>query len=143
MNAQTRIGVTGLAVMGRNPARNFARHGYTVAVRTRTAARTRSLVEEFGHEGTFADRSSAGLCGRATAPTPAHDHGAGGAATDAVIDELAPLLGSGDMIIGGGNAHCASRTTTQRRKGVVRTQIQAPVGTLVATSDRACPQRRA
>ena len=26
------IGVTGLAVMGSNIARNFARHGYTVAV---------------------------------------------------------------------------------------------------------------
>ena len=28
------IGVTGLAVMGSNIARNFARHGYTVALAT-------------------------------------------------------------------------------------------------------------
>ncbi|MGW5392249.1 NAD(P)-binding domain-containing protein, partial [Streptomyces koyangensis] len=33
------IGVTGLAVMGRNLARNFARNGYTVAVHNRTAAK--------------------------------------------------------------------------------------------------------
>ena len=32
------IGVTGLAVMGRNLARNFARHGHTVAVHNRTDA---------------------------------------------------------------------------------------------------------
>ena len=29
------IGVTGLAVMGSNIARNFARHGYTVALHNR------------------------------------------------------------------------------------------------------------
>ncbi|MFF0042944.1 NAD(P)-binding domain-containing protein, partial [Streptomyces mirabilis] len=31
MNASASIGVTGLGVMGRNLARNFARNGYTVA----------------------------------------------------------------------------------------------------------------
>lgn len=36
---------------------------------------------------------------------------AGGAATDAVIDEFAPPLESGDMIIDGRNAHFACRTT--------------------------------
>ncbi len=51
MSSSAQIGVTGLAVMGRNLARNFARNGYTVAVHNRTAARTHALVEEFGHEG--------------------------------------------------------------------------------------------
>lgn len=36
MKATAQIGVTGLAVMGRNLARNFARNGYTVAVHNRT-----------------------------------------------------------------------------------------------------------
>ena len=31
MSNSAQIGVTGLAVMGRNLARNFARNGYTVA----------------------------------------------------------------------------------------------------------------
>ena len=53
MSSSAQIGVTGLAVMGRNLARNFARNGYTVAVHNRTAARTHALVEEFGHEGSF------------------------------------------------------------------------------------------
>ena len=38
------IGVTGLAVMGRNLARNFARHGHVVALHNRSPERTRSLV---------------------------------------------------------------------------------------------------
>ncbi|HEY8982573.1 MAG TPA: NAD(P)-binding domain-containing protein, partial [Streptomyces sp.] len=43
MSASASIGVTGLGVMGRNLARNFARHGYTVAVHNRSAGRTRAL----------------------------------------------------------------------------------------------------
>ena len=42
------IGVTGLAVMGANLARNFARHGYTVALHNRSRARTDALVAEHG-----------------------------------------------------------------------------------------------
>ena len=53
MSTSAQIGVTGLAVMGRNLARNFARNGYTVALHNRTAARTHALVEEFGNEGDF------------------------------------------------------------------------------------------
>ena len=44
MSNTAQIGVTGLAVMGRNLARNFARNGYTVALHNRTAARTHALV---------------------------------------------------------------------------------------------------
>lgn len=53
MSGTAQIGVTGLAVMGRNLARNFARNGYTVALHNRTTSRTDSLVEEFGTEGDF------------------------------------------------------------------------------------------
>ena len=42
--ASANIGVTGLAVMGRNLARNLARHGHTVALHNRTSARTHALV---------------------------------------------------------------------------------------------------
>ena len=47
------IGVTGLAVMGRNLARNLARHGYAVALHNRSPERTRSLVAEHRDEGEF------------------------------------------------------------------------------------------
>lgn len=59
MSASAPIGVTGLGVMGRNLVRNFARHGYTVAVHNRTAARAPALVEECGHEGSFVAAESA------------------------------------------------------------------------------------
>ncbi|KAA0077145.1 hypothetical protein CIW52_20410, partial [Mycolicibacterium sp. P9-64] len=35
-SATAQIGVTGLAVMGSNLARNFAHHGYTVALHNRS-----------------------------------------------------------------------------------------------------------
>jgi len=52
-SAPAQIAVTGLAVMGRNLARNLARNGFRVAVHNRSQARTDALVEEFGHEGEF------------------------------------------------------------------------------------------
>ena len=47
------IGVTGLAVMGSNIARNFANHGYTVALHNRSVAKTDALLSEHGSEGNF------------------------------------------------------------------------------------------
>ena len=47
------IGVTGLAVMGSNLARNLARHGHVVALHNRSITRTTALVDAFGSEGTF------------------------------------------------------------------------------------------
>ena len=53
MSDLAQIGVTGLAVMGRNLARNFARNGYTVAIHNRSYAKThappRGRVRRRGH----------------------------------------------------------------------------------------------
>ncbi|MEW2493380.1 NADP-dependent phosphogluconate dehydrogenase [Streptomyces nodosus] len=118
MQATAQIGVTGLAVMGRNLARNFARHGYTVAVHNRTPARTEALVEEFGHEGAFVAAGTAEeLVAALERPRRLMIMVQAGAATDAVIEEFAPLLESGDMIIDGGNAHF---TDTRRRERSLR-----------------------
>ena len=73
-----RIGVTGLGVMGRNLARNLARHGYPVAVHNRTWARTESLVAEHGDEGTFvASRVDGGLRGEPGQAAHGRHHGQG------------------------------------------------------------------
>ncbi|MFJ3821400.1 NADP-dependent phosphogluconate dehydrogenase [Streptomyces nodosus] len=118
MQATAQIGVTGLAVMGRNLARNFARHGYTVAVHNRTPARTEALVGEFGHEGAFVAAGTAEeLVAALERPRRLMIMVQAGAATDAVIEEFAPLLESGDMIIDGGNAHF---TDTRRRERSLR-----------------------
>ena len=47
------IGVTGLAVMGANLARNLARNGFTVALHNRSVGKTDTLLEKYGHEGDF------------------------------------------------------------------------------------------
>ena len=100
------IGVTGLAVMGRNLARNFARHGYTVAVHNRSVARMESLVAEHGDEGTFVPaRTMAELVAALERPRKVVVMVKAGAATDAVIDELSARLEPGDIVVDAGNAH--------------------------------------
>src|SRR6202451_3773264 len=118
--AQAQIGVTGLGVMGRNLARNFARHGFTVALHNRTASRVTDIVNQFGHEGTLVATQTAQdfvqalqrprrllIMVNATQPT------------DAVIYEFAPLLEPGDMLIDGGNAHFHD---TRRREAKLKDQ---------------------
>ncbi len=100
------IGVTGLAVMGRNLARNFARHGHRVAVHNRSFTRTQSLIDEAGSEGTFiASESMADFVASLERPRRVLIMVKAGPGTDAVIDELIPLLEEGDIIIDAGNAH--------------------------------------
>ncbi|MFC6878966.1 NADP-dependent phosphogluconate dehydrogenase [Actinomadura yumaensis] len=115
---KARIGVTGLAVMGRNLARNLARHGHPVAVHNRTAARTKALVADYGDEGTFlpADTAEA-FVASLERPRRLVVMVKAGAPTDAVIDEFAPLLEPGDMIVDGGNAHFLD---TRRREAALR-----------------------
>ncbi|MGW0364044.1 NADP-dependent phosphogluconate dehydrogenase [Streptomyces sp. NPDC002990] len=114
------IGVTGLAVMGSNLARNFARNGFTVAVHNRTAAKTTALVEEFGHEGAFVAATSAKeFVDALERPRRLVIMVKAGEATDAVIREFAPLLEEGDVIIDGGNAHFED---TRRREKELREQ---------------------
>jgi len=118
--ATAQIGVTGLGVMGRNLARNFARHGYAVALHNRTASRTTDTVAQFGHEGTFIPAQTAGeFVASLERPRRVLIMVNAGAATDAVIEEFAPLLEPGDMIIDGGNAHFKD---TRRREAKLREQ---------------------
>ncbi|MFE2297460.1 NADP-dependent phosphogluconate dehydrogenase [Streptomyces sp. NPDC059445] len=130
MSTSAQIGVTGLAVMGRNLARNFARNGYAVAVHNRTSAKTDALVEEFGHEGTFvAAETAKEFVAALERPRRLVIMVKAGEPTDAVIQEFAPLLEPGDMIIDGGNAHFAD---TRRRERALREQGIHFVGTGVS-----------
>ena len=118
--ATAQIGVTGLGVMGRNLARNFARHGYTVALHNRTVSRVTDMVTQFGHEGTFVPAQTAEeFVASLERPRRLLIMVNAGPATDAVIDEFAPLLEPGDMIIDGGNAHFKD---TRRREAALRQQ---------------------
>ncbi|GAA1823019.1 NADP-dependent phosphogluconate dehydrogenase [Luedemannella flava] len=124
------IGVTGLAVMGRNLARNLARHGYVVALHNRSVERTRSLVAEHGDEGTFIpSESMADFVASLERPRAVIIMVKAGGPTDAVIDELVPLLEEGDIIIDAGNAHYAD---TRRREATLRDRGLHFVGTGVS-----------
>jgi 6-phosphogluconate dehydrogenase len=101
------IGLIGLAVMGQNLALNIADHGFKISVYNRTT----SKMEEFVAEN---PDTPGGVVGHAELK----DFVAGlkrprkviimvkaGAGTDAVINELVPLLENDDIIIDGGNAN--------------------------------------
>jgi 6-phosphogluconate dehydrogenase len=114
------IGVTGLAVMGRNLARNLARHGYAVALHNRSPERTRSLVKEHGDEGTFIpSESMPDFVASLERPRAIIVMVQAGPPTDAVINELVPLLDEGDIVVDCGNAHFMD---TRRREAALREQ---------------------
>ncbi|MFY1670695.1 NADP-dependent phosphogluconate dehydrogenase [Plantactinospora sp. WMMB334] len=128
--ATAQIGVTGLAVMGRNLARNLARHGHRVAVHNRSPERTRSLVAEHGDEGTFVPSESlADFVASLERPRAVIVMVKAGKPTDDVIDELVPLLEPDDIVIDCGNAHFAD---TRRREEALREHGLHFVGTGVS-----------
>jgi 6-phosphogluconate dehydrogenase len=112
------IGVTGLATMGHNLARNFARHGFAVAVHNRSGARTQRLVTEHGDEGDFRPAATVEeFVASLERPRRAIIMVKAGRPTDAVIEELAAHMEPGDMIVDGGNAHFDD---TRRREAELR-----------------------
>jgi 6-phosphogluconate dehydrogenase len=118
MANQAQIGVTGLAVMGRNLARNLARNGFSVALHNRTPARTRSLVAEHGDEGVFVPTETVEeFVAALERPRRVVIMVKAGGPTDAVIEELVPHLDEGDIVIDCGNAHFAD---TRRREAELR-----------------------
>ncbi|WP_433386980.1 NADP-dependent phosphogluconate dehydrogenase [Micromonospora sp. KLBMP9576] len=128
--AAARIGVTGLAVMGRNLARNLARNGFVVAVHNRSPERIRDLVAEHGDEGTFLPAESmADFVASLRRPRALIVMVKAGGPTDAVLDELVPLLDAGDIVVDCGNAHFAD---TRRREEALRAHGLHFVGTGVS-----------
>jgi 6-phosphogluconate dehydrogenase len=112
------VGIVGLAVMGANLARNFARHGHTVALFNRTTARTDDLMAAHGGEGNFVPTTSlADFAAALERPRRAVVMVKAGDPTDAMIDALVPHLEPGDIVVDGGNAHFED---TRRREARLR-----------------------
>ena len=112
------IGVFGLGVMGANIARNFASRGHTVAVFNRNGEVTKNFTTEFGAEGKFLPAHSLqGFIDSLQSPKQVLLMVPAGAATDAVIEQILPLLGPKDILIDAGNSHYAD---TRRREERVR-----------------------
>ena len=116
--ATAQIGVTGLAVMGSNLARNFAHHGYTVALHNRSVAKTDALLDEHGDEGKFVrSETIEEFLDALEKPRRVIIMVKAGDPTDAVIEQLADAMEEGDIIIDGGNA---LYTDTIRREKAIR-----------------------
>ena len=99
------LGVTGLAVMGANLARNAARKGFRVAVHNRTNERTDRLLTEFGNEGDLvATHSTEEFVAALSKPRAIIIMVKAGKPIDDVIAELVPHLEEGDILIDGGNS---------------------------------------
>src|SRR3989454_7589768 len=110
---QCDIGLIGLAVMGENLALNVESKGFTVAVFNRTTEVTEKF--EAGRakgKNIQATRTMEEFVGALKQPRKAMIMVKAGAPVDAVINQLAPLLEKGDVIIDGGNSLF---TDTQRR----------------------------
>ena len=112
-SADSHFGLTGLATMGANLARNVAHHDIPVAVHNRTTSRMQRFIDEHGSEGPISGHESTEDWVRSLArPRVLMSMVQAGPATDAVIDEIAQFVDPGDIIIDGGNAHYRD---TQRR----------------------------
>ncbi|HUY58925.1 MAG TPA: NADP-dependent phosphogluconate dehydrogenase [Solirubrobacteraceae bacterium] len=113
MTSERHFGLTGLATMGANLARNVAHHDIPVAVHNRTFSRTEKFIAEYGNEGPLtAHESVADWVNALSRPRVLLSMVQAGAATDAVIEEIVPHLDHGDILIDGGNANFRD---TQRR----------------------------
>ncbi len=111
------LGVTGLATMGANLARNAARNGFAVALHNRSNDKTQRLIEEFGHEGRFTGSVNyAGFVASLAKPRVVLIMVKAGKPVDDVIDELLEHMEAGDIIVDGGNSLFED---TRRREAMV------------------------
>jgi 6-phosphogluconate dehydrogenase len=117
------IAVIGLAVMGENLVLNMESHGYTVAVYNRTKARTDDfLAHRAKGKRIIGCHSIDELVAALKRPRKVMMMVKAGPAVDQVIDEIAPRLEPGDILIDGGNTHypdTTRRTKALKEKGLL------------------------
>lgn len=105
------IGVYGLGVMGRNLALNLEENGYRVSLFNRTVpGKEENVVSSFlENEGQSKDflgtDSREAFIESLESPRKVLLMVKAGEAVDNVIEQLAPLLSPGDILIDGGNSH--------------------------------------
>src|SRR5262245_51603725 len=118
MQAKTRtktakIGMVGLAVMGENLALNIARNGFPIAVFNRDSAKVDKFLKRSEGQQVIGAYSIEDFVSALESPRKIILLVKAGKPVDDVIAQLKPLLGSGDIIIDGGNSYFPD---TQRRE---------------------------
>ena len=106
------FGLVGLAVMGQNLVLNVESRGFSVAVYNRTASVTHDFVAQHTGKRLQGFDTLAGFVASLKRPRKIQLMVQAGAAVDAVIEQLLPLLEDGDIVIDGGNSLYAD---TERR----------------------------
>ncbi|HIW70416.1 MAG TPA: NADP-dependent phosphogluconate dehydrogenase, partial [Candidatus Limosilactobacillus merdipullorum] len=99
------IGVVGLAVMGKNLALNIESRGFTVGVYNRHRNRTDEMMKDHSDKKLIPSYTIEDFVNSLETPRRILLMVKAGAPTDAVIDELLPLLDKGDVLIDGGNTN--------------------------------------
>nr|SFZ88255.1 6-phosphogluconate dehydrogenase, decarboxylating [Loigolactobacillus rennini] len=122
MEKQTpQIGVVGMAVMGKNLALNIESRGYTVAIYNRTGSKTEAVAKEHADKHLVPSYTIKDFVVSLEKPRRIILMVKAGAGTDAVIQELLPLLDKGDVLIDGGNTFF--KDTMRRNKELDKSGI--------------------
>ena len=98
------FGLIGLAVMGQNLVLNIESRGFTVSVYNRSPAVTEAFVAAHPDQRLTACSTLTAFVQSLARPRKVMLMVKAGAAVDAVIEQLIPLLSQGDIIIDGGNS---------------------------------------
>jgi len=98
------IGLIGLAVMGQNLVLNIESRGFAVSVYNRTATVTDDFIARHPGKRLTGCTSLQALVASLARPRKLMMMVKAGAAVDAVIEQLIPLLEAGDIVIDGGNS---------------------------------------
>ncbi len=122
-NESCDIGLIGLAVMGQNLVLNMNDNGYRVAVFNRTVSKVDDfLKDEAKGSQVVGTHSIEELIGSLKRPRRVMLMVKAGDTVDQMIDQIAPHLEKGDIIIDGGNSHFPDtnrRTKTLNEKGIL------------------------
>ncbi len=117
------IGIIGLAVMGENLAMNMESKGFTVAVYNRSTEKVDRFLSGRAEGRNFIGcHSPEALVEALEKPRKIFMMVKAGAAVDALIEQLLPLLEPGDILIDGGNSHYPDtirRTAYLESKGML------------------------
>ena len=101
--SKQQIGVIGMAVMGKNLALNIESRGYSVAIYNRTTSRAEGVIQEYPNKNLHLQTTIEDFVHSLEVPRKIMLMVQAGPGTDAVIQEILPLLDEGDILIDGGN----------------------------------------
>jgi 6-phosphogluconate dehydrogenase len=119
MNPQSDFGLIGLAVMGQNLVLNVESRGFRVSVYNRTSEATDTFVGMHPGKQIVPTHTLAAFVQSLARPRKVMLMVKAGAAVDAVIEQLLPLLDADDIVIDGGNSLF---TDTERRDALLSAQ---------------------